>query len=473
MSDTAAQDRKRRHRTAFGVEHRPKPRPPSPWLMVVADGLGAAAALPVAYGIRVWLGTGRLAALSHPLAVYTQVLPEVVALWLLTGYAVGLYRTSVTNVWGQVAPVLRAGLFGSLALAGAAFLSHFDYSRAVLVLFGLVATALELGVRLAAAWAWQRRVAAKGPERALIVGTGELARVVAERLASEPPPGHDLVGFISTNGDEGGDVVGHLEDLPALLDALQVEEVFMAAPNLDTDRIMTIVDAAGGRAVFYLVDGPVQALTDLGTPGGPGRFPVLHLPGAATPSVAYLVAKRLLDVIVSALLLLVLAPVLLVVAWLVRRETGASALFVQERIGYRGRPFKMYKFRTMRPDVEPYAPGPETPDDPRVTRIGRWLRRYSLDELPQLFNVLRGEMSLVGPRPEMPFLVERYRPWQRRRLDAKPGITGLWQIMGRKDLPLIDNIEYDFYYLRHQSLLLDLEILLRTIPVVLGGKGAY
>jgi len=264
-----------------------------------------------------------------------------------------------------------------------------------------------------------------------------------------------------------------LEDLPALLDALQVEEVFMAGPNLDTDRIMTIAEAAGGRAVFYLVDGPVQALTDLGTPGGPGRFPVLHLPGAATPSVAYLVAKRLLDVIVSALLLLVLAPVLLVVAWLVRRETGASALFVQERIGYRGRPFKMYKFRTMRPDVEPYAPGPETPDDPRVTRIGRWLRRYSLDELPQLFNVLRGEMSLVGPRPEMPFLVERYRPWQRRRLDAKPGITGLWQIMGRKDLPLIDNIEYDFYYLRHQSLLLDLEILLRTIPVVLGGKGAY
>jgi len=133
----------------------------------------------------------------------------------------------------------------------------------------------------------------------------------------------------------------------------------------------------------------------------------------------------------------------------------------------------MLKFRTMRLDAEPYAHSPEGPRDDRVTPLGRWLRKYSLDELPQLLNVLRGDMSLVGPRPEMPFIVAQYEPWQRRRLDAVPGLTGLWQILGRKDLPLRDNIEYDFYYIRNQSLLLDLAIFLRTIPIVIFGKGAY
>lgn len=133
----------------------------------------------------------------------------------------------------------------------------------------------------------------------------------------------------------------------------------------------------------------------------------------------------------------------------------------------------MLKFRTMRPSADPYAPAPVNGEDARVTRFGRWLRRFSLDELPQLINVLRGEMSLVGPRPEMPFLVEQYRPWQRRRLEVRPGLTGLWQILGRKDLPLAENIEYDFFYINHRSLLLDMAILLRTIPVVIAGRGAY
>ncbi|MGQ9733011.1 MAG: sugar transferase, partial [Candidatus Zipacnadales bacterium] len=121
----------------------------------------------------------------------------------------------------------------------------------------------------------------------------------------------------------------------------------------------------------------------------------------------------------------------------------------------------------------PYEEAPSTEEDARITSVGRWLRRSSLDELPQLWNVLRGEMSLVGPRPEMPFIVEQYEPWQRRRLDVKPGLTGLWQILGRKDLPLRDNIEYDFYYIRNRSLTLDLVILLKTIGVVLRGRGAY
>jgi lipopolysaccharide/colanic/teichoic acid biosynthesis glycosyltransferase len=121
----------------------------------------------------------------------------------------------------------------------------------------------------------------------------------------------------------------------------------------------------------------------------------------------------------------------------------------------------------------PFSESPKNEDDPRITKFGRFLRRTSLDELPQLINVIKGEMSLVGPRPEMPFIVERYSKWERKRLDVKPGITGLWQILGRKNLPLQENIHYDFYYIKNRSIVLDFMILLKTIPAVLRRKGAY
>ena len=148
-------------------------------------------------------------------------------------------------------------------------------------------------------------------------------------------------------------------------------------------------------------------------------------------------------------------------------------LFRQARVGRGGRHFTLYKLRTMGSDSEPYAVAPRGRDDERVTAYGAWLRRTSIDELPQLWNVLRGEMSLVGPRPEMPFIVESYDEWQRRRTTVKPGITGLWQILGRKDLPMHENLQYDFYYIRNRSFGLDLSILMRTVAAVLSRRGAY
>ena len=150
--------------------------------------------------------------------------------------------------------------------------------------------------------------------------------------------------------------------------------------------------------------------------------------------------KRALDVVGSLLLLVLSAPLWLVLPPLIRRDTGAGALR-QERIGLDGKPFIMLKFRTMVAGADRQGPAVTASGDRRITRVGRWLRRSKLDELPQLINVLRGEMSLVGPRPEMPVLVEQYRPWQRLRLQVRPGLTGLWQILGRKDLPLVENIE--------------------------------
>jgi exopolysaccharide biosynthesis polyprenyl glycosylphosphotransferase len=183
--------------------------------------------------------------------------------------------------------------------------------------------------------------------------------------------------------------------------------------------------------------------------------------------------KRTIDLVGASLGVLVFGPFCLLIALLIRLTSKGPILFVQERIGRDGKPFKLLKYRTMHLDTDRYAPAPEYPDDPRVTPIGRWLRRFSFDELPQLLNVLGGSMSLVGPRPEMAFHVDQYSRWQRQRLKVKPGLTGLWQIHGRSDIPLHKNLEYDLYYVRNQSLFLDYRIMLKTVFVVLFGRGAY
>ena len=444
------------------------------WLTVVADVVCMVGAVWAAYTTRASIGPPLLAPLRHLPAVYLRALPWIVAILLLAGLYSGLYRVPARDVAAQTSALIRANLLGILLLAGASFLSHFDYSRAMLGMFGLYLTAFELGARALIATAVQNAAKRRRPVRALIVGTGELANLVADKLALSPLPGYECLGYVSTDGRQGGDVVGRLSDLPALCRQLEVEEVFVAAPGVPAGELMETIDQCKDLGVrFYLIAGPLQVLAGAAALSDLSQLPVIELPLTIRPSRAYLLAKRAMDVVVSLLLIIALAPLMLVIAWLVRRQSGGSAIFVQERVGEGGRTFNMYKFRTMYADVDPYAPAPTSSEDERITPIGRWLRRYSLDELPQLFNVLKGEMSLVGPRPEMPFIVEKYKPWQRRRLEAKPGITGLWQIMGRKDLPLAENIEYDFYYLRHQSLLLDIEILIRTIPAVLSGRGAY
>jgi exopolysaccharide biosynthesis polyprenyl glycosylphosphotransferase len=194
--------------------------------------------------------------------------------------------------------------------------------------------------------------------------------------------------------------------------------------------------------------------------------------------------KRAFDLFISLLALPLGLIIMGIIAIAIRLEGRGPILFRQPRVGENGKVFKMYKFRTMVPNAEELRFMVEQVDedgnlihkqanDPRVTRVGRFLRRTSLDELPQLFNLLKGEMSVVGPRPEMPYLVERYEPWQRKRFAVPQGITGWWQVNGRSDKPMHLNTEDDLYYVQNYSLLLDVLILIKTIGVVLRGKGAY
>jgi len=183
--------------------------------------------------------------------------------------------------------------------------------------------------------------------------------------------------------------------------------------------------------------------------------------------------KRLIDLVLGLFGLVFFMPLWLLIILAIKADSKGPAIFIHERVGRNGKKFRLYKFRTMRADANREAPAPLSINDKRITRFGKLLRKTSLDEAPQFINVLKGEMSVVGPRPEMPFIVENYEIWQRKRLEVKPGITGLWQVLGRKDIPLKDNLEYDFYYIKNRSLLLDIVILIRTVGIVLTGKGAY
>lgn len=183
--------------------------------------------------------------------------------------------------------------------------------------------------------------------------------------------------------------------------------------------------------------------------------------------------KRVFDLLLTIPATIILLPVMLAIIVAIRVDSKGKAMFAHKRVGKDGKLFTIYKFRTMHQDTDTHAHSPSSRSDERITKVGKFLRRTSLDELPQLFNIIIGNMSLVGPRPEMEFIVKTYMPLEKARLLVKPGLTGIWQIAGRKDLPLHKNLEFDLYYIENRSILFDLLIIFKTIGVVLRGKGAY
>ena len=448
-------------------------------LLVLSDALSCVAAVLVAYALRAFTPEAIRPQLRHPLSMYLWTLPAILPLWLATFESLGLYHVNrIAAPLHDLTDSLRAVTLATLMIAAVSFLSRTDYSRGMLIIFWLAALVFVSIGRVLLSDRRERALAV-GPARArtLVVGCGELGRLVLRRSKEHPELGHRVEGFVSTNSDtgeiDGVPVVGTLRDLPEYIRERSIDEVVVAQPGLKPGELLDVVSECEDVPVeFHVVSGPFEVLTGQAQISGLTDLPTIELRHAAFGT-GQQAAKRVLDVLLSTVALLLLSPLIAVIALLVRKQTGASAIFRQERIGLGGKAFVMHKFRSMRPDADPYAEAPDDEGDPRVTPIGAWLRRYSLDEVPQLWNVLKGDMTLVGPRPEMPFIVDQYEPWQRRRLEVKPGLTGLWQVLGRKDLPLRENIEYDFYYLTNRSLLLDLVILLKTVGVVLRGRGAY
>ena len=383
--------------------------------------------------------------------------------------------------------LFAACLLGDLALAGLVYFTDREISRLALIYFCGVQAALLVGWRLAA------QVLSRGERRSglsrrvLVVGGGEPVDRALRQLNQLRDQGLEVVGFVSDDealSDAGTARLGRLADMRSVVGRQAADDVLLSLPAerfADLQRLAAeLTDApcsvwvVPDFASLLLFGSRVDDLAGL---------PVVSIK-APTLTGQQRILKRAFDLMLGVPLLILSAPVVAVVAMAVRLDSPGSVIFRQQRVGENGRLFQTLKFRSMvagaderldeavRPDANG-QPVHKWPDDKRVTRVGRFLRRWSLDELPQLVNVLKGEMSLVGPRPELPEVVERYEPWQRQRLAVPPGMTGWWQVSGRGDRPMHLNTEYDLYYVRSYSLLLDFRILLMTAGAVLGGRGAY
>ena len=317
--------------------------------------------------------------------------------------------------------------------------------------------------------------------RVVIVGANPLGEQLARELGGQ----YQVVGYVDNGSDLVGPselpLLGPIAQLDGCVEAYAVDEVIIALPASRREQVGRILARGFHRRVQVKV---VPDLSDV----LPRHFEVHHVGGrpyigfAPAAKVSWL--KRAIDLALGGLCLLVMLPLFGAVALAIKLDSPGPVFYRQQRVGKNGRPFWMLKFRSMRQDadrllealrVRNEASGPlfKMRRDPRITRVGRVLRRWSLDELPQLFNVLRGDMSLVGPRPPIPAEVEAYEDWQHGRLRAVPGITGLWQVSGRSEVPFHDMVRLDLHYVRNWSLGLDLMILLRTIPAVLTSRGAY
>ena len=386
----------------------------------------------------------------------------------------------------------------AVALGLAVFLSFFFLlklqfiARSFVLMFGLVNYAfLLLGryvVMETIAFARHKRV---DGHRVVVIGGGETAVKVASSLRSQPPWNIRLLGHVTIPGENVHPSIpdesrlGELAQLEEVLDSMPVDEVLFATTEGDQEILANALHACDERGVDVLLplppSLPQRSRVEIANIDG-FDLPLLGLRRTPTGEVR-LALKRLLDIAGGTAMLLVASPVMLTIALAIKISSPGPVLFKQIRAGRNGRKFTMFKFRSMVVDAEARRAqllhlnemsGPvfKIRRDPRITRVGAFIRRTSLDELPQLFNIVGGDMSLVGPRPPLPSEVEQYKPWQRRRLSVKPGLTGLWQVSGRNNIDFEEWMALDLRYIDDWSLWLDVKILLRTLPAVLFRTGA-
>ncbi len=336
-------------------------------------------------------------------------------------------------------------------------------------------------------WLYKRGI---GISNIIIIGTGEEARLLMQKIKSHPEMGLRIAGFIRVPGESGAftsqgmNVLGGTHDLESLIVKLGISSVIFAVTDAPNSLIMDLVEKCElNKAEFKFVPRVLDIIESRVSSDEVIGVPLITVKEIKLYGLNAFM-KRASDIIYSCFLLIFALPLIALISVLIKLDSQGSVFFVQRRVGVLGREFDMYKFRSMRSDAESErerlsdkneADGLifKMKNDPRVTRVGKFLRKWSIDELPQIFNVLKGDMSFVGPRPPLPSEVKNYNSWHRKRLRIAPGITGLWQVSGRSDISFDDMVKLDIYYIESWSLWQDMKILLKTIPVVLFAKGAY
>src|SRR6185295_8339972 len=461
-----------------------------------------AAAFLSAFALRRWLlpdiAPHAFPSRLYPLASYLPLLPLALAIWGALLLSSGRYRSHRTvPLLDEAWAVIRVCVTGSVIFTLSLYALRIDeeilgddrVSRSWVLLFATFSLLFLLSEKIAVRLT-SRYVRARGfnYRTVLIVGTNESALQIADSIEWHRFWGYKILGFVE-NEPLPADwpreyrIVGQIGDIPKIVETQIIDDVIFAVHRKELDRLEDLflsLQEQGIRTRFAMNLFPhARARVELEDLDG---MPLVSFATAPTAPLQ-LMAKRALDVVVSSLLLVLGAPISVGIALLIKLTSGGTVLFRQTRCGLNGRAFTLYKFRTMIEGAqerqgellhlnEMKGPVFKLKSDPRVTWIGRFLRKFSLDELPQFWNVLRGDMSLVGPRPPIPEEVAQYKRWQRRRLAMKPGLTCLWQISGRNDVDFDRWIQLDLEYIDSWSPMLDLKILLKTIPVVLSGRGA-
>jgi exopolysaccharide biosynthesis polyprenyl glycosylphosphotransferase len=432
-------------------------------------------------------GPGR----SHPVLGLLALGLTASLSWPLLFQQLGLYESPIRlGIERIVARLVAAGLLATLALVATAFVTAVPVDPSFPVLCGLIQLAVLAAFRLAsfAILGW---VPLRGQRRhnVLIVGSGPRAAYVQRVIERHPDRSLRIVGFIDDGPPEQGACVPEeqiykLPDMPEILRGEVIDEVVVACPRSMLGSIVTVVDTCAAAGV------PITLLSDIFGDYLPppqvkrfGSLPALNF-APVHHSRIMLGVKRCIDVVGACVGLLLAAPIIAASVVAIKLTSPGPAFFAQQRCGLNGRRFKMVKLRTMQVGADEMKEGLDNlnemeggpafkiRNDPRVTPVGRFLRRYSLDELPQFVDVLRGNMSLVGPRPSVPSEVDEYQTFERRRLSMRPGLTCFWQVSGRNDIGFDDWVRLDLQYIDTWSLTNDFKILLQTIPAVLRGTGA-
>ncbi len=416
-------------------------------------------------------------------------------LWGLTFLILSVYDPKrIYKAMDEFQIVTVATVASALLFAGLLYLAKHDFSRWGFILFVTLDLVFLVGWRVLARVIFRVGRMPAAERRVLIIGAGEVGQRVGHMIQEYRSMGLNLSGFldgplIASNEDEpNSDFVIHrlgpVEDVREVVQSGQIDDVVIALPQRDYAQVNELVLALHDLPVHVRVVPDYFSLALYrASVEDFGGLPMINLRDPALNDVQRLI-KRMFDLALSSVLLLLALLPMAVITLLIKLDSEGTVFFRQQRVGENGRLFHMYKFRSMvegaermQDELNEYNPDGKVlfkkADDPRVTRIGRFLRHTSLDELPQLFNVWKGDMSLVGPRPELPWLVGQYEPWQHKRLAVPQGMTGWWQINGRADKPLHLHTEDDLYYVQNYSLWMDIYILLKTPWVVVRGKGAY
>jgi exopolysaccharide biosynthesis polyprenyl glycosylphosphotransferase len=415
--------------------------------------------------------------------------------WLAALWIFGLYREPARSISGMSLQDMFDGLTAVttaswLLLMVLVFVEGTTAPVAYLIAFWAIV------VMLAPAMRWLLRRAlwreASFTERVLIVGAGDVGHVLAEKLGKHPEYHVDLLGFLDDgeprqNGAEGNGtlpMLGRLADLERVIVRKRVDRVIVSFTRNRHSDVLHVVRLCGDHGVrVNVVPRLFEVVSSRAQVDDVEGIPLLDI-GHVELGRFNMAVKRLFDLVIGGLLFILVLPLLAVLALLVTIDSPGPVFFRQERMGRKGETFRIYKFRsmkvgaeTMRVDLaeqnEYSGPMFKMKEDPRVTRVGSWLRRWSLDELPQVLNVLKGDMSLVGPRPLWVDEAKQCRGWTQKRLDITPGITGLWQVTGRNDIPFDEMVKLDYMYVTGWSLSWDVKLLLQTLPAVLEKRGAY